>query len=136
MLKKLGLTLAIAGIALVPNVSFANNQAKITVVKQAYSTELASLGGNYPSKYFDASFKRAISQHGEECDWHAWYNGQDHSFTVKQMKFSVLPNGRVRASYRNFGEAGFTDFSLIKSGNSYKISDMHLNGSGSYKVCR
>lgn len=63
----------------------------------------------------------------EMCEWsydHKTVPGNDFDTRLNQMKFSTLPNGRVRAQGVNFGERFYRDFEIICTANNCKINDI------------
>lgn len=66
-------------------------------------------------------------QQWEMCEWaydHKTVPGNDFDTTLNQMKFSTLPNGRVRAQGVNFGERFYRDFEVVCTANNCKINDI------------
>lgn len=66
-------------------------------------------------------------QQWEMCEWsydHKTVPGNDFDTTLSQMKFSTLPNGRVRAQGVNFGEYFYRDFEVQCTTNNCKINDI------------
>lgn len=126
MLKKLGIILAITGLGLVSNVAWANNQAKIATVKKVYSMALNEANRQDPLYvYGDKSLRQALTQGSYECiGANLVVQGQDFDFKASSVKYTVLQNGRVRASFKNFGTPSRVDYTLTCSGNSCKISDV------------
>ena len=131
MLKKLGIILAITGLGLVSNVAWANNQAKIATVKKVYSMALNDAIHQDPLyTYGDKSLRQAWNNIDAEkyyecvADYNLVVQGQDFDFKASSVKYTVLQNGRVRASFKNFGTPSRVDYTLTCSGNSCKISDI------------
>ncbi|WLF83953.1 hypothetical protein [Moraxella sp. ZY210820] len=145
MLKKLGLTLAIAGMALVPNVSFANNQAKIDVVKKAVFNGKVS---PYATQEFKSILQKAHQidkkmsllpdYEGMGCEFAEHYylghgNGGPEKQDFKNLKANVLQGGDVQVTYTLWGNKESLRFKLACNGSSCLINDVHSKDFGSLK---
>lgn len=135
MLKKMGIVLAITGLGLVSNGAWANNQAKIATVKKVYSMALNEANRQSPLYvYGDKSLRQALTQDGDDCiGANPVVQGQDFDFKASSVKYTVLQNGRIRASFKNFGVPSRVDYTLTCSGNTCKISDVSDKDVSSYK---
>lgn len=143
MLKKLGITLAIAGMALVPNVSFANNQAKIAVVKKAiWDGEVSP----YATQEFKTILQKAhkinekMTTEDEPmgCEFVEHYylghgNGGPEKKDFKNLKANVLKSGDVQVTYTLWGSKGLLRFKVVCTGNSCLINDVVDKDAGSLK---
>lgn len=104
--------------------AYANtNQQKINIVNQVYKE--ANQGKDWDSillKYADNNFKSHINKR-EFCDADALWGNQDPEVPVK---VSVTPasNGKVKATFKQYGETMVNHFSFSCQGNTCKIKSV------------
>lgn len=110
-------------------VTWAADTAKVTLVKQIYREAVANPDSSMDilKKYADTSLKQAIrkSENAEEICLEAdpIWNSQDPEIT-KKIKVSELSNGKVRASFSQYGSRVNVDYSVNCTGHSCKITDV------------
>ena len=68
---------------------------------------------------------------GGMCGWvrQVLIPGNDYDVRANKIKYSVLPNGRVRAQAKNFGESFHVDFDVKCDAQGCKITDVYDPGS-------
>ena len=78
-------------------------------------------------RLIDRRDRIAQAHQGEMCEW--VYNplipGNDVDTRLKQMKFTQLSNGRVRAQGKNLGYPFKVDLAVQCSGDTCKIADLY-----------
>lgn len=142
MLKKIGLMVVVASMAMTANMAWANNSAKEALVKKVYKEE-------YFSDYADTSFKKLIQQtnreldkfsvEGEEACWmeEGSFLGltvQDESM-ISNFKINHLQNGLTRATFKNHGVRQQVDFKISCQGKTCVINEIYSKIDGrSYNV--
>lgn len=119
---------------LVPSVSFGSgdNAAKIHLVKKIYqeASHDDEPGVKILNRYADASLKKAIRTASRSADLcveaDPIWNSQDPETEVK-INVSALPNGKIRASFKQWGSPVKVDYSVNCFGNVCKVTDVdHL----------
>ena len=119
---------------LVPSVSFASgdNAAKIRLVKKIYqeASRDDESGVKVLNRYADDSLKKAIRTTSRSADLcieaDPIWNSQDPETEVK-VSVSAFSNGKIRASFKQWGHPTKVDYSVSCSGNVCKVTDVdHL----------
>lgn len=123
-------SLIVLAIAITPNLANANqaeNQKKIAVVKKVYQN--IHKRSNTIMNNATPNFKQAVQyddaitpDEGMNCQSWDMLGGPDPM--IRQVKYTVLKNGKVRATYKNYGKSEYNDFQLQKINGKYLISDI------------
>lgn len=118
-----------------------SQQEKINFVKKVYEDHLnEDLMGIDVLKLHASKELRLLIQkrdaiadrhEGYMCEWvrQVLIPGNDYDVRANKIKYSVLPNGRVRAQAKNFGESFHVDFDVKCDAQGCKITDVYDPGS-------
>ncbi|WP_294033219.1 hypothetical protein [uncultured Moraxella sp.] len=127
-------SLTVLAIAITPNLANANqaeNQKKITVVKKVYQNinkrHTIIINNATPDFKQAIRYDDAITPDGEmNCQAWDMVGGVDPK--IRQVKYTVLKNGKVRATFKNYGKTEYNDFQLQKVNGKYLIADIWGTG--------
>lgn len=133
MKQLVGLATVLA-IAITPNLANANqaeNQKKIALVKKIYQNinkrHTVIINNATPNFKQAVQYDNAITPDGYmNCQTWDMLGGTDPM--IRQAKYTVLKNGKVRATYKNYGKSEYNDFQLQKINGKYLISDIWGGG--------
>lgn len=134
-MKQVITSLTVLAIAITPNLANANqaeNQKKIAVVKKVYqnihrSRHSTIMNNATPNFKQAVQYDSAITPDGYmNCQTWDMLGGTDPM--IRQVKYTVLKNGKVRATYKNYGKSEYNDFQLQKINGKYLISDIWGGG--------
>ncbi len=115
----------------------APQQAKINAVKKIYADHLNEdlMGIDIVKLHASPELRQLIQKRdaiadrheGDMCGWvrQVLIPGSDYDVRASQIKYSALPNGRVRAQAKNFGESFHVDFELQCDAQGCKIADVY-----------
>ena len=120
-----------------------SQQEKINFVKKVYEDHLNEdlMGIDILKLHASPELRKLIQKRdaiaerheGDMCGWvrPVLIPGSDYDVRASQIKYSALPNGRVRAQAKNFGKSFHVDFELQCDAQGCKIADVY--DSHSYK---
>lgn len=114
-----------------------SQQEKINFVKKVYEDHLneddvLKLHASKELRLLIQKRDAIADRHeGDMCEWvrQVLIPGNDYDVRANKIKYSVLPNGRVRAQAKNFGESFHVDFDVKCDAQGCKITDVYDPGS-------
>lgn len=125
-MNKLPILLITSAIFIFSTNAHANtNQQKINIVKKIYQE--ANQGKNWDNillKYADNKFKSRI-QNRTYCDADALWGNQDPQTPTKVSVISAS-NGRVKATFKQYGQTEVNHFTFTCKGSVCKVSNVEL----------
>ena len=118
-----------------------SQQEKINFVKKVYENQLnedlmdIDVLKLHASKELRLLIQKrdaiADRNEGNMCEWvrQVLIPGNDNDVRANKIKYSALPNGRVRAQAKNFGKSFQVDFDVKCDTQGCKITDVYDPGS-------
>lgn len=129
-MKKFFYPTLLASLAIIPltaNAKQTPNQQKISVVKKVYQNldQRQDIISNNASPTLKLTLDHDIAStpaDGIPCqDW-GYIGGQDP--IIRNIKYTVLKNGNVRATFKNHGQTEYNDFQFKQVNGKYLINDI------------
>lgn len=121
-MQKLIFSILAAGLA---SSALANDTAKVALVKRMYQEARSDIPGiEVVGKYADGALKRLIQNRDGDClEADPMWGNQDPQ-TNARVNVSLLGNGKVRASFAQYGQRMNVTYTLNCSGSACKVSNV------------